>query len=232
MQNATNRRGALASLAKATAGMTALGVACSVSQCATKADAATIDRTAWDRAFAAMEKARDADEAFRPVFEAAADGFERDRPSGDDIKLRPIAPLVTPQARTEILYRADLDKLHADYIAAHRVSWWAPDPDAVIARHKACCDEVRRFRAERQAVKDRHNYGDIAARYEALSQRFYDTQNTLLNLPAPDLAALHWKLEHLFAEGAAEGGDGAEPWAQHVMANLMADVRRLMPKEA
>jgi hypothetical protein len=52
MQTTTNRRGALVSLAKAAAATTALSVACGVSQCSTKANAATIDRSTWDRAYA------------------------------------------------------------------------------------------------------------------------------------------------------------------------------------
>lgn len=232
MQNATNRRGALAALAKATAGVTALGVACSVSQCASPAHGATIDRTAWNTAFARMVKAREAYEAYKPTCAAAYEGFKRDAPSGDGINMRDLSPLITPMERANILYSVDLDKLHADYIAAHKVSWWAPDPDAMIARHKASCEEVRRFRAEREAVKIRHNYDAVSARDEELAEAAYDASWALFDIPAPDLAALRFKLEHLFGDGAKEGGEGAEPWAQHVMAGVMADIRRLLPKEA
>jgi len=53
----TNRRGALVSLAKAAAATGALSVACAVSQCSTKANAATITRQDWDLAVQAERRA-------------------------------------------------------------------------------------------------------------------------------------------------------------------------------
>jgi len=101
MQNATNRRGALAALAKATAGVTALGVACSVSQCASPAHGATIDRAAWNRAKLEYESRallQDAVEKFGYFHEATSDladakfqlnHVRRNGRVGADIKSRP-----------------------------------------------------------------------------------------------------------------------------------------------
>lgn len=190
----------------------------------------TIDRSAWDHAFAAHERARAAHEAYRPTYEAAIQGFERDQPNGDGIDLRPIMSI--GHRRYDMLHREDLDALHSTYRDGLGKWWFSPNPEAQIEKHKATCDQVRRFRSEFQAAKDRHNYEAVTNLDEALSQAAYDARWALLETPAPDLAALRFKLEYLFADGAAEDGNGAEPWAQHVMANLMADVGRLMPKEA
>ena len=192
--------------------------------------APAIDRRAWDQAFAAHERARAACEAYQPTYEAAVQGFERDRPNGDGIDLRPIMSIA--HRRYDMLHREDLDALHSTYCNGLGKWWFSPNPEAQIEKHKATCDQVRQFRSEFQAAKDRHNYEAVTDQDEALSQAAYDARWALLETPAPDLAALRFKLEYLFADGAAEDGNGAEPWAQHVMANLMADVGRLMPKEA
>ena len=78
MQTSTNRRGALMSLAKAVAATTALSVACGVSQCSTKANAATIDRSDWDRNLAAYNAAQAASERFDDtVLQGAQEAFAK-----------------------------------------------------------------------------------------------------------------------------------------------------------
>lgn len=49
----------------------------------------------------------------------------------------------------------------------------------------------------------------------------------LMDMPAPDLAALRWKLEQLH-----EGDGGMPAWTAEYIAQTYADVARLMPKEA
>lgn len=230
MEKATTRRGALMSLAKATAGVTALGVACSVSQCTTPAHGATIDRGAWDRAFTKMTAAVKTEKAHAPIHDAAWEAWQKNKPTGDNIDLRRVAFMLSTADRHNLLHNDDLAQLHAKYVAEKGVTWFAPDPGAQIAKHKEVCDQIAKFRRDYAAVDAR--YRPELDRGDELSQAAYDAMWALFALPAPDLAALHWKLEHLFGDSASDDGDGAENWAPRVMANLMADVRRLMPKEA
>lgn len=228
--SSTSRRAALGVFLKTAAmGASVPILAASVSQCSQPAHSATIDRRAWEQAFAMMERARDANEAFRSVADDAWKGFLRDKPSGDNIDLRAMGPLLPPDWRNNLLYSAELDKVHADYVAGHQVFWWAPDPEEQIAKHKAACDRIREFRAQLQAVKDRHGYDAAMNKADQLGEANHDATWALFEIPAPDLAALRWKIDHLF--GASEDCE-VEPWSAEVMKTFLADVRRLMPEAA
>ena len=228
--SSTSRRAALGVFLKTAAmGASVPILAASVSQCSQPAHSAAIERSAWDQAFSKMEVARNANEAFRPIVDDAWIGYLRDKPSGDDIDLRPMGPLITADFRNELLHRADPDKIHADFIAAQGVTWWAPEPSEVIARHKAACERIREFRAQIQAVKDRHDYDAKTKKADELGEADHDATWALFDIPAPDLAALRWKIEHLF--GHCEDCE-VDSWSTEVMKVFLADVRRLLPEAA
>jgi hypothetical protein len=183
------------------------------------------DRAAWDAAFAKMRKHRAAFEAYQPTYDAAIEGFERDKPVGDDIDLRPIHPLITHGWRNEILHTADLEQMHTQFLAGQGRTWGSADPEKTIAIHRATLDQIREFRRQYQAAKDKHRYEAVVERGDALSNADYDAAWELFELPAPDMAALHWKIEHLF--GKSEDFE-VEPWSAKVMANFMTDAHRLL----
>lgn len=229
MMNAiTNRRALLGSIAFA-----APVVVLAASGTVSAVPAATADRTAWDRAFAHMEKTRADYEAYQPIYRTADEGFERDKPTGDEINLRTIYPAIgfVPSQRYSLLHNIDLAEAHAQFIADEGKIWGASDPAATIAKHKSTCDQIAQFRHDFQAAKDRHNYDEVVERDEALSDAAYEARWALFDLPAPDLAALHWKIEHLFVLDR-DADESATPWHPDIIATLMADVRRLMPQEA
>lgn len=190
-----------------------------------------VDRSEWERAFANMQRHDAAYEAFQPTYEAAETGFVRDKPTGDEINLRHLCPAIMfmgREVRSDLLHRDDLDQLHTDYIANKNVTWGSNDPEASIAKHKADCDTVRQFRLDYQAAKDRHDYDAIIDRDEQLGAAAYDATWALFHMPAPDLAALHWKLEHLFKRSLDDDSDGCDGWSPKVMQSLMADASRLL----
>lgn len=80
MQTSTNRRGALAALAKAAVATGALSVACAVSQCSTKAEGATINRSAWDRALALVKATENDHLAAIDRHDKALTAYYQDRP--------------------------------------------------------------------------------------------------------------------------------------------------------
>jgi hypothetical protein len=61
--------------------------------------------------------------------------------------------------------------------------------------------------AAAQAIGDRYNMDALDEHSEALTDRYCDALNALIEMPAPDLAALRWKLSQL-RDG---DGDGGEP---------------------
>lgn len=56
---------------------------------------------------------------------------------------------------------------------------------------------------------------------------FADATTDAILTPAPDLAALHWKMEHLFGE-TADAGAGTPAYCAEWGAALMSDARRLL----
>jgi hypothetical protein len=55
----------------------------------------------------------------------------------------------------------------------------------------------------------------------AASDRENAAWHVLISMPAPDVAALHWKLSFLF------GGDGDGAWSREVTDYVVADAKRL-----
>jgi len=115
MQTSTNRRGALASLAKAAAATGALSAACAVSQCSTKAEGATINRSAWDRARRNYECRRALQEAVEK-FGALAQVSEKRQLVHYEVKER------FGTTRGDRVDAAAKRKLDAAYEAEQRVS--------------------------------------------------------------------------------------------------------------
>lgn len=229
MQTSTNRRGALLSLAKAAAATGALSIACGVSQCTTKADAATVDRSAWDRAYRKMIAAQKAEVEQEHAHDAAWKAWEKNKPSPDGIALRRVAFLISEAQRHELLHKTDLAQLHADYVDARGKTWNSRDPEAQIARHRETCHQIAQYRRRYQRVWAR--YAPEIERADELSQAAYQARWDLFDIPSPDLAALHWKITHLFRSVIEEGDDSSTPWHADIVEQFMSDVRRLLPKE-
>ena len=64
----------------------------------------------------------------------------------------------------------------------------------------------------------------IAERFEQLGERICDTAETLMQTPAPDLAALRWKLDHL-----TDNGERWDNWSPDYVMQALADIARLLP---
>jgi hypothetical protein len=69
---------------------------------------------------------------------------------------------------------------------------------------------------------------EISDLQDELSERAADEQTALLNTPAPDLAALRWKLDHLFWLEPDEPDASTSSWRRKYIAQTVADYRRLL----
>lgn len=212
MDKTTNRREAIASLVKATAGVTALGVACSVSQCTTPAHSATIERAAWDRAMAKYQRAQAAydhhhDHVWGPAWEQA----EREMPWKES------EGTFTVKARSGASVTYRLDRHNLDEYADHMSP--AIRAGARLAKEKYL---------ERKQVEARLNLDQLGGRMDDLSNRLNILETAVQLLAAPDLAAVLWKLERLFGEEVrANDDDFIDPWHRQFTDAIIADVRRL-----
>jgi hypothetical protein len=77
------------------------------------------------------------------------------------------------------------------------------------------------YRAARDAIEP------VMERQDDLSNAAWDAERTLLRVPAPDLPALLFKLEHYFGEDVREDGN-CQPWTGYALDNFMNDARRLL----
>jgi hypothetical protein len=76
-----------------------------------------------------------------------------------------------------------------------------------------------------QAIRDRYSMDELDERSEAYGNAIAEAQSALMGMPAPDLAALRWKLMQL-----RDGDDGPTAcYEAGYVAQTFADIDRLMP---
>ena len=98
---------------------------------------------------------------------------------------------------------------------------WSP-----LVRRKA--KEVREAWLAYRAVCDRLGWDAACAESERLCSIQCGFEHELVIKPAPDLAALLWKLEHLFGAEAREDHEFCDSWCPEFVNALMVDARRLL----
>lgn len=184
------------------------------------ASAAAVDRSAWAAAMDRYDAAVAADEAFTADYWRIHARWEAGRPSLEAIHWREFAF----EDRDRVARLLDLDQRWAEYLAGEGRTWSSADPDATKARYRAALDSVRTWRD----ANERHDResGMVAAedRWEALGDEVDEARTALMALPAPDLAALQWKLAHLLS---TENGSVA-PWSDEYVAMTKTDMVRLL----
>jgi hypothetical protein len=187
-----------------------------------------IDRQAWDAAAAKMISSNAVYDAFIPTLEAAQEAYSKVAPDPKRINFQGIHPYLSREDRHDLLHASDLDAVARDFAAREGKTWAG---ERFKALHSEAIADLKRFRAEDEAARAAHDIDALEERDEALGEAAYEATWALFRLPAPDLAALRWKIEHLFAD-ATDAGIETTVWAPYVMQNFMADVRRLLRAEA
>ena len=111
-------------------------------------------------------------------------------------------------------------------LPANKLAAYDRHPSPVVRRAAAQVrDAWLRHIEARRAV----NHDAINEEWERLDQIADAAQYALLTMPAPDGAALWWKLDQLFGKGGgrAEDDDG-NGWSAEVVNAFMADAKRLL----
>jgi hypothetical protein len=194
------------------------------------ANTTTEDRSEWVARLRAYETAKAERIAHDPVWDAAYARYKPARPNMD---------AVIDWKQLGISYRAhrdhtarvmDVEHEWQKYLAGEGKWWWGgKDPEACKARQRAGLDTILRFR--RLEAEAYANSGAEAAdeKSGALSETESDTWATLLRTPAPDGAALLYKLDLLFADDdRRENDEHCDAWNYNLIDPVMADARRLL----
>ena len=221
----TNRRDALKLLGQSVAlgAIPALAIGA-----AKKAHGATIavDRSPWDRAYAAHIEAKRASDEYDAVFQRVATSYDAAMPSDEMIDWRDF-PF---QSRPYVLNTLDLDEYEAELRASEGKTWSA----SLEARQRRFdnINALREYRRLKDEADSRTGYSAACDHYEQLSDAACDAAWALFNIPAPDLEAFNWKLEHLFGDEARDSEGGCSAWSGEVMGVFMSDARRFLSREA
>lgn len=191
-----NRREALVSIAAATVVAPAV------------ATGTAPDRFQWNLAWADYEKAqREAEEAHR-LYDCAYTRYEALAPSIDMIDTKNLPSPFVHRAELETLL--DTAKTWAWVLANEGKTWSARDPEAYKANVKAALDSVDSYRMQRdhaRKVTKLDYYSDLS---DTADDRVSEAEQRLLDLPAPDGAALLWKVNRLYAPGEGIWSEGIE----------------------
>ena len=181
-------------------------------------------RTEWEAALRTLQHAKDEDAAFTPIHTRISKAWETGRPTMDGIDWSEF-PFAN---RDHVARTIDIDKAWSDFLASEGKLWWSGDPERRKERYRAALDSVQAFR-DAEARHDRETGMDKAdQRWEELGERVSDAEAALMNLPAPDLAALRWKLD----QALRIDGDSTPCWSAEYVRQTVADFRRLCGEAA
>jgi len=201
MDSSTTRRSALGILAT---GPIAMLPALAVMQCSEPVEAAAIDRLAWDRAIAAYNRADRFYDEYKAVCDPVAAEMERRAPWAPLTFKVPAATGYSPTFR--------FDPTNPD-------EW----DDHVSLQFREAAMAVKTRWLHREAVASELGITPMEDELERLAGDVSDAEWEALKTPAPDHAALLWKIERLYGTD-----DGPRLPTGNVTDVLMADARRLL----
>jgi len=176
---------------------------------------ALVDRSAWDRAMRAYQRANRALDDHDAHYWATFDAFQCTKPTQGEIDFRafPFAD------RNYVAHVLDLDQSWASWLSQEGKLWWAKDRNEAIARQLASYDSVRRYRQRMDEAERQSGYAAAEDLEERLQDQLSAATSSLITMPAPDVPALLWKMEYLL-DGSA--------WSEEFLHQTLADARRLL----
>lgn len=211
------------------AGASTSTVAAAMPAAAMAAVAIFPDRSEWAAAKAAFERVQEEERGFNPGYLRLWNQCEKECEGVPHTTFEPVPWLsYLGDASTENPHFVRRVRREVEDLDAGRIRY-DPLPD-LQAREKKFRDVVRAA-DERQArvgaIRSRYDIDVWDDRSEALTERFIETRAALMEMPAPDLAALRWKLEQL------PDPDGSmAAWSADFVRATFADVANLLPKGA
>lgn len=191
------------------AGLFAVPAAVSAAIIASPVEALPADRSRWDDLMRQYQDAEAQQREQERSFSQALTAYKAALPDEPDTRI------FYPHHHLHVLNVADLDDL-----ANEARSAGAPYDAARLA----VLENIRAFRAEAAKADASTSYTTITDRLEEASERCWELQGTLMKEPAPDYAALLWKLEDVLTPDDGHLSELADSYVEPVR----ADMRRLL----
>ena len=178
------------------------------------------DRSEWEAALSSWQNAKAEYEAFAPQYSDITARWLAGRPGMDTIHWREF-PMAN---RHHVAYVLDLDEAWHDFCNGEGKIWSAANPAASTERYRNALDSVKAFREADEAYSRSSGMDAAEERSEELTTRLWQAEANLRNTPAPDLAALRWKLDYLLAD---DDSGNMTAWSMEQIAQTKADIARL-----
>lgn len=205
------------------------GLLAAVPVVAAKSEAGA-NRHAWDQAMRAYEAAKAADalinaryEQVYPRYEAEADAIPHVSFPTDLIGVAGFDEATT--ANNQLVayvrrYVAEVDSGRA------KLDPRFPYLQEQLASYRRIVAAAEERAAAVAVVRARYGMDAIEEEWEQAGERVCDACSALMRIPAPDLAALRWKLNEVLELDSTKASDS---WEAHYVEVLRSDIKRLLP---
>lgn len=181
-------------------------------------------RANWETALAAYREAEAAEKAFEAEYVAINERFEAGVPNPDSLDLSAIT--LWGLGRDRFIYSANLDEYWTTFVAGENKAWWSREPEAQKARVRATLDAILAFREANATNRRVSGIDDAEWAFDRLVDTTAEARKVLLQTPAPDLSALHFKLDYLLQ---IDNFGDTSPHAAELVRQAQADMARLLP---
>lgn len=188
-----------------------------------------VDRTAWDIAFAHHERLTAEDAEFSATYDRAWAACSAECKQVPHVILEPSKHDGERHVSTANAWYVGRCRSDVSALDAGKMRF---DPLPGLAEHerqmRALVDAADARDAVIQSIRDRYGMDDLDDRSDAIGDALADAQSALMDLPAPDLAALRWKLDHVTA-GARRPDGSLDCYSAAYVSQMVDDMQRLMP---
>ena len=176
-------------------------------------------RSHWETALARYEATLVEAAAFDAEYERIETIWREGQPSMEEIhwKAFPFAD------RDHVARILDLSEAERQRREGQNKWWWAKDPTASLAEFCAALESVQQFRDAEERHEIQSGFRAASERYESLTDAISDASDLLMAMPAPDAAALRWKLDQL------KNKDGSfAAYSSDYMRQINEDIARIL----
>lgn len=189
---------------------------------ATEAHGATSGTIAWDFAFGEMKR-------LKAVYDNADYALTEASIKAD--RIRPPETMVPHdaigiQGNRWSFHAADADEREHNWRAAEGKTWWGTNDSK--QRTIDAFAKLREWQRLDRAAEARHNVGPLSDRADAACDAWVASTAALMEMPAPHLPALLWKMRETIVDES-----GSTPsWSYGYVEQMMRDAERLLGGEA
>lgn len=186
------------------------------------------DRSAWNSALAAYHRVRAEDAAFSARYMPIWDRCKASCDRVPHVALRPDPysgrkdPVTTADEWLVRMARYEVKRLDSGKM---RIDANVPGVQEHYDLKRELARAADERDAARQRIRDRFGMDDMDDQSDRLGDRLARAEEALMDTPAPDLAALRFKLDHLL-EPDSDGSTAC--WSRAYVAQTVADYQRLL----